>query len=206
MDSDPDNNDPDEDDIDNEKIKVKYFDLSLKKWVTASIVTYDGETTVTETGHNGEENPEPPAKVEIRGSRISKTTVKFRFNIKVTNEGEIAGYVKELIDYVPEGLKFIPEDNPMWREQDGKILTDQLKDVLIEPGQSETVEIVLTWINDKNNMGLKTNWAEIYEDYNEYNSPDIDSTPGNEIKGEDDIDDAPVMLSVVTGSTTTYIT
>ena len=206
VDSDPDNNDPDEDDIDNEKIKVKYFDLSLKKWVTASIVTYDGETTVTETGHNGEENPEPPAKVEIRGSRISKTTVKFRFNIKVTNEGEIAGYVKELIDYVPEGLKFIPEDNPMWREQDGKILTDQLKDVLIEPGQSETVEIVLTWINDKNNMGLKTNWAEIYEDYNEYNSPDIDSTPGNEIKGEDDIDDAPVMLSVVTGSTTTYIT
>ncbi len=206
VDSVPDNNDPDEDDIDIEKIKVKYFDLSLKKWVTASIVTYDGKTTVTETGHTGDENPEPPAKVEIRGSRISKTTVKFRFNIKVTNEGEIAGYVKELIDYVPEGLKFVAEDNPMWREEDGKILTDQLKDVLIEPGQSETVEIVLTWINNQNNMGLKTNWAEIYEDDNDYDSPDIDSTPGNNVKGEDDIDDAPVMLSVVTGSAPTYIT
>ncbi|MGN1269528.1 MAG: Cys-Gln thioester bond-forming surface protein [Clostridia bacterium] len=206
VDSEPDNNDPDEDDIDIEKIKVKYFDLSLKKWVTASIVTYDGKTTVTETGHTGDENPEPPAKVEIRGSRISKTTVKFRFNIKVTNEGEIAGYVKELIDYVPEGLKFVAEDNPMWREEDGKVLTDQLKDVLIEPGQSETVEIVLTWINNKNNMGLKTNWAEIYEDDNEYDSPDIDSTPGNDVKGEDDIDDAPVILSVVTGSAPTYIT
>lgn len=34
----------------------------------------------------------------------------------------------------------------------------------------------------KNNMGLKTNWAEIYEDYNEHNSPDIDSTPGNNKK------------------------
>lgn len=206
IDSVPDNNDPDEDDIDTEKIKVKYFDLSLKKWVTASIVTYDGKTTVTETGHTGDENPEPPAKVEIRGSRISKTTVKFRFNIKVTNEGEIAGYVKELIDYVPEGLKFVAEDNPMWREEDGKVLTDQLKDVLIEPGQSETVEIVLTWINNKNNMGLKTNWAEIYKDENEYNSPDIDSTPGNNKPGEDDIDDAPVILSVVTGSAPTYIT
>lgn len=41
-------------------------------------------------------------------------------------------------------------------------------------------------------MGLKTNWAEIYEDYNEHNSPDIDSTPGNNKKGEDDIDEAPV--------------
>ena len=98
------------------------------------------------------------------------------------------------------------EDNPMWREEDGKVLTDQLKDVLIEPGQSETVEIVLTWINNKNNMGLKTNWAEIYEDDNEYDSPDIDSTPGNDVKGEDDIDDAPVILSVVTGSAPTYIT
>lgn len=31
-------------------------------------------------------------------------------------------------------------------------------------------------------MGLKTNWAEIYEDDNDYDSPDIDSTPGNDKK------------------------
>ena len=109
--------------------------------------------------------------MEIRGSRIDKTTVKFKFKIKVTNEGEIAGYVKELIDYVPEGLEFVAEDNPLWREEDGKILTDQLKDTLLEPGESATVEIVLTWINSKDNLGLKTNWAEIYEDDNEYDSP-----------------------------------
>ena len=206
VDSTPDNDVDGEDDIDIEKIKVLYFDLSLKKWVTESIVTYNGKTTITQTGHTGDENPEPPAKVEIRGSRIDKTTVKFRFKIKVTNEGEIAGYVKELIDYVPEGLEFVAEDNPLWREEDGKILTDQLKDTLLEPGESATVEIVLTWINSKDNLGLKTNWAEIYEDDNEYDSPDIDSTPGNDVEGEDDIDDAPVILSVVTGSAPTYIT
>ena len=206
VDSTPDNDAEGEDDIDIEKIKVLYFDLSLKKWVTESIVTYNGKTTVTQTGHTGDENPEPPAKVEIRGSRIDKTTVKFKFKIKVTNEGEIAGYVKELIDYVPEGLKFVAKDNPLWREEDGKVLTDQLKDTLLEPGESTTVDIILTWINSKDNLGLKTNWAEIYEDDNEYDSPDIDSTPGNNVKGEDDIDDAPVILSVVTGSVPTYIT
>ena len=92
IDSVPDNDKPEEDDIDIEKIKVKYFDLSLKKWVTEAIVTYNGKTTVNKTGHTGDENPEPPAKVELRGSRMNKTTVKFKFNIKVTNEGEIAGY------------------------------------------------------------------------------------------------------------------
>ncbi len=207
VDSTPDNNIPEEDDQDIEKIKVKYFDLALKKWVTESIVTFDGKTTVTKTGHTGDENPEAPAKVEIRQDRINKTTVKFKFSIKVTNEGEIEGYVKELIDYIPEGLKFVAEDNPKWRlTDDGKVLTDQLKDVLIKPGESQTVEIILTWINGKDNMGLKTNWAEIYEDYNEYDSPDIDSTPGNNTKGEDDIDDAPVIISTATGNVPTYVT
>lgn len=206
IDSTPDNNKDGEDDIDIEKIKVKFFDLSLKKWVTESIVTYDGKTTVTKTGHTGDENPETPAKVEIRGSRISKTTVKFKFAIKVTNEGEIAGYVKEISDYIPEGLKFVAKDNPDWKETDGKVVTDKLKDTLLEPGESATVEIILTWINNKDNMGEKINWAEISKDENEYNSPDIDSTPNNQQKGEDDIDSAPVILSVVTGNAQTYIT
>ncbi len=206
IDSEPANGKEEEDDIDIEKIKVKYFDLSLKKWVTESIVTYNGKTTVTKTGHTGDENPEAPAKVELKSKDISKTSVKFKFNIKVTNEGEIAGYAKELIDYIPEGLKFVQADNPNWREEDGKVLTNQLKDTLLQPGESATVEIILTWINGKDNLGLKTNWAEIYEDYNEYDSPDIDSTPGNKIENEDDIDQAPVILSVVTGSIPTYIT
>lgn len=194
-----------EDDQDIEKIKVKYFDLSLKKWVTESIVTVDGKTTVTKSGHTGNEDPEPPMKVEIQNGKINKTTVKFRFNIKVTNEGEIAGYVKEIEDYIPEGLKFVAKDNPKWQEKAGKVTTDQLKDTLLQPGESATVDIVLTWINGKNNMGEKVNWAEISKDENEYNSPDIDSTPGNKVKGEDDIDQAPVILSPATGNNQTYI-
>ena len=63
VDSTPDEWNEGEDDQDIEKIKVKYFDLSLKKWVTESIVTVDGKTTITKSGHTGNENPEPPMKV-----------------------------------------------------------------------------------------------------------------------------------------------
>lgn len=194
-----------EDDQDIEKIKVKYFDLSLKKWVTESIVTYNGKTTTTKTGHTGNENPEPPAKVDLKTKQISKTTVKFKYNISVTNEGDIAGYASELIDYIPAGLKFDAKDNPKWKEVDGKVVTDQLKDTLLKPGETAKVEIILTWINNKDNLGEKVNWAEISKDRNEENSPDIDSTPGNNVKGEDDIDQAPVVLSIVTGSEQTYM-
>ena len=54
-------------------------------------------------------------------------------------------------------------------------------------------------------MGVMTNIAEISEDYNDSNTPDIDSTPGNEVPGEDDIDDAPVMLTVAAGEVPSYI-
>ena len=53
-------------------------------------------------------------------------------------------------------------------------------------------------------MGLKTNWAEIYEDDNDDDSPDIDSTPGNDQKDEDDEDDAPVIISTATGNMPKY--
>ena len=205
VDSTPGNDKDGEDDIDKEYIYVKYFDLSLLKWVSQAIVTINGETKVTETGHTGEENPEPVVKVEIKEKNIKKVTVKFRYKIKVTNEGEIAGYAKEVTDYIPEGLKFVQEDNPNWYvREDGVVATDELADRLLMPGESATVEIVLTWINDANNMGLKVNVAEISKDYNDSNTPDIDSTPDNKKEGEDDIDDAPVILTPQTGETRIY--
>ena len=199
-DSEPDEWNEGEDDQDIEKIKVKYYDLALRKWVTEAIVTYDGKTTVTQTGNTAEMDPEPPAKVEIRGSRMDKTTVKFRFKIRVTNEGEIAGHVGEISDYIPEGLKFIQADNPEWKEVDGKVVTDQLKDTLLEPGESAEVEIVLTWINGEEHLGLMTNVAEISKD----DGDDIDSTPDNQKDGEDDQDDAPVIISITTGAADIY--
>ncbi len=195
-----------EDDQDIEKIKVKYFDLALRKWVTQAIIIEDGKETVINTGHKPEDDPEAPVKVEIVASKLNKVVVKFRYSIRVTNEGEIAGYVKEIKDYIPQGLKFVQEDNPKWKPlSENIIVTDQLKDTLLKPGESADVEVLLTWINDKNNMGLKVNIAEISKDYNDSGTPDIDSTPDNKKEGEDDIDDAPVVLSTKTGGETPII-
>ena len=204
IDSTPDKWIDDEDDQDIEKVKVKYFDLALRKWVTQAIVIDNGKETVTETGHKPEDDPEEVVKVEIKEKRLNKVVVKFRYSIRVYNEGEIAGYAKEVKDYIPEGLKFVQADNPEWTElEDGTIVTDQLKDTLLQPGEYADVEVLLTWINGKNNFGLKTNVAEISKDYNDSNTPDIDSTPDNKKEGEDDIDDAPVILTIKTGANDT---
>ena len=208
----------DEDDQDIEKIRVPQFDLALRKWVTQAIVTENGETTVTETGHQPFDDPEEVVKVELHRKKLSNVTVKFRYSIRVYNDGYdketgaalpgyIAGYAKEVKDHIPEGLKFLPEDNPDWKDEGNNIITTRkLENTLLKPGEFADVEVVLTWINGNDNLGLKINYAEISEDDNDWDVPDNDSTPDNmKERHEDDDDDAPVILSVSTGVEATYI-
>ena len=164
IDSTPDEWKEGEDDQDYENVGVEYFDLSLLKYVTKAIVIENGKTKTTTTGNNGSDSDITP-KVEIYRKNIKKTIVKFEYVIKITNEGDIAGYAKEITDYVPEGLKFYEEDNKGWKDEgDNVISTELLKDTLLQPGQSATVKVVLRWINGENNLSLKTNIAEISKD------------------------------------------
>lgn len=195
-----------EDDQDKEYIKLTEFDLALRKWVTQAIVIENGKETVTQTGHKAEDDPEQVVKVELNRKKLNSVTVKFRYSIRVTNEGDIAGYAKQIKDYIPEGLKFDAKDNPDWKDEGNNIITTRkLENTLLQPGQSAEVEVLLTWKNNKNNLGLKVNTAEISEDYNEKHVHDKDSTPNNKVPGEDDIDDAPVLLSISTGAAKLYI-
>ncbi len=205
IDSTPDEWNDGEDDQDREYIKLTYFDLSLRKWVTEAIVIENGQQTVTQTGHTAEMDPEPVVKVELYRKDLNDVTVKFRYSIRITNEGDIAGYATEITDYIPEGLRFIAEDNSGWTDEGNNVISTRLlENTLLQPGESADVEVVLTWINGEDNMGQMTNIAEISEDYNDKGAPDRDSTPDNQRSGEDDIDDAPVLLSIETGQERIY--
>lgn len=201
IDSTPDNKKDGEDDIDKERVHVGYFDLALQKDLVKAVVT-EGSSTNEIMAENGK-----LTKVEINRKKINSTIVKFVYNVTITNEGTIPGYAKEIRDYIPEGLEFVEADNQNWKEDsNGTIVTDALANTLLQPGQTASVEVTLRWINNENNMGLKTNVAEISKDYNEAGDvDDIDSTPDNKKDGEDDIDDAPVILSISTGKAPMYI-
>ena len=180
--------------------------MALRKWVTQAIVIENGKQTVTNTGHQPYDDPEAIVKVELHRKKLKDVTVKFKYSIRVINEGDIEGYAKEVTDYIPEGLKFVASDNPGWTDKGNNVITTRLlENTLLKPGEYADVEVLLTWVNNENNMGLKTNIAEISEDYNDKGVPDRDSTPNNKKDGEDDIDDAPVMLSISTGKEKVFI-
>lgn len=170
------------------------FDLSLKKEVS-KITVKNGQGT-RELTYKGEE----VAKVEVHSKQIENTTITVEYLIKVTNEGEIQGYVGDIVDYKPQDLEFNKENNKDWQiGKDGNLHNVSLANSVIKKGETKEVKLILTKKLSEDNMGTSINTAEIASANNEYKISDIDSTPGNKAKNEDDMGTARILVSVSTG-------
>ena len=159
-----------------------YFDLALIKYVS--------KVNNTETGQTGTETPKPVPTVK-RGDKVFYT-------IQIFNQGTLPGYAEEIVDRIPAGLDFVSEDNPGWTydEATRTARTTALKDRLLDPGDSDTVEIILTVRQDVTSGSRLQNVAEISKHSDENHNPidDIDSTPDNNVPDEDDQDYAEVRV------------
>ena len=128
--------------------------------------------------------------------------------MKVTNKGDVAGYAKKIIDYLPEGMTFNSslEANSSWYTgTDGNIYSTALADRELSPGESATIKLVLTKQMTEENVGIVNNLAEIYDDYNIYGISDTNSTPANKAQGENDLGTADAVISVKTGEVFIHI-
>ena len=172
------------------------FDLKLDKTITKLTVQ-----SVNGTNTDKYENVDL-AKTEIAAKYLSGSTVYVEYEMKVTNVGDVAGYAKRIIDYLPEGMTFNSslEANSSWYTgSDGNIYSTGLSEKELAPGESATVKLVLTKQMTDENTGIVNNLAEIYEDYNIYGISDSNSTPANKAQGEDDIDGADIVIAIKTG-------
>ena len=112
------------------------------------------------------------------------------------------------MDYLPKEAKFNSELNKDWfLAKDGNAYNSILADVKLEPGQSKELTLILSYNITESLIGsIINNNAEIYESYNEQGLQDIDSKAGNKISTEDDISNADVAVSIVTGKIVGYTT
>lgn len=175
------------------------FNLSLDMVVSKVTVQTNEGTKATEFN-------DKLAKVEIGSKYISGATVLVEYTITVKNQGDIAGTARKLVDYIPQGMTFNSSLNSDWYSgSDGNVYTTALTDKVILPGESVQIKLTLTKTMIEANQGLVHNEAEIFEAYNAYGIPDLNSTPGNRAQGEDDISSADTIVTVRTGESLIYI-
>ena len=176
------------------------FDLELNKYITK--VTVQNNSGTTEYNYNNEQL----AKVEIKAKQMASSTVVVEYQIEVKNNGAVPGTATVIADYLPKGLKFNSEMNTNWYQgTDGNLYTEELKDIMLEPGESKQVKLVLTKAMTSNSTGTFTNAAEIYEDKNDFGLVDTNSTPANKEQKENDYSTAELIISTATGSPMMYI-
>ena len=174
-------------------VKVQKFDLKLEKFVSKIVIQDSSGSTVIEYGD------ETLARAELDAKRVNGATVLIEYKIRVSNVGEASGYVRRIVDYMPNDLKFSSELNKDWYQTQEGIYNVSLANDIINPGESREVTLTLTKSMTENNVGLINNTAEIDEAYNELGLTDINSTPGNRTNGENDMGSADVLLGIRTG-------
>lgn len=173
-------------------IELQNFDLKLDKYISKIVVQNSAGTTVREYSNTN------TAKIELDAKQMNGSTVIVEYSIVVTNVGEVAGYARSIIDYMPNDLEFSSELNKDWYESNNSLYTTALGNEIINPGESKTVTLTLTKTMGEDNVVSRNN-AEIYEDYNDLGLNDSNSTPGNNASGENDMSSADVIISIRTG-------
>ena len=132
-------------------IKNKQFDLEMQKYISKiTIQTKDNTKTYTY-------DSKQLAKVEVNSKKIDGATAIIEYKMIITNKGEIAGKATQIVDNLPDGLKFYSELNSNWYENNGKLYTTSLAGEKIGVGESREIKLVLTKNLNSNNVGTITN-------------------------------------------------
>ena len=175
-------------------VENEVFDLALNKYISrVTIRNEDGETHLDRDNVTGNF-----VRMDIRARAIQGTAAVINYRIVVTNEGEVAGNVKSIIDYMPPTLIFSSELNPNWhRNTDGNLIYTGMADERILPGESRTANLVLTTTVTTALQGYSIVNAAAIHEYENDNG--IANAKGN------DRSEATVQFAVATGGVAMYV-
>ena len=181
--------------IDMGLVSLNDFDLSLEKYISQVVVRNNsGETTYKYDSSDSE-------KLEIRSKYYKSTTLEITYNIVITNEGDVTGYINRITDNLPSDLNVDLNNNPGWYySEDGVLSYNGLVGTEISAGSSQTIQLVVTKSLESGEAMNIVNSAEIAEATNSYGYEDIDSNPANNNPEEDDQDDVTLVVTISTGA------
>ena len=149
------------------------------------------ETTIENIKINGQSmkiTDNKLAKVEIKSGEIKNSELIVTYNIKIKNEGELAGIAK-ILQTIPEGYEII-ETPEYWKLYTQGKLSSELE---LDVGESRDLKLSIKWINKENNLGSKSSIAQIIETINTAKYEDTNI--------KDDKSEATVIVSIKTGET-----
>lgn len=184
----------DKNNIDIGLIENAIFDLSLQKVISKVTVTNDQGTKTVEYENKNF------VKTDLVAKYMNHTNVIITYRFIIKNEGDITGYVNQLVDDLPSGLEFSSDLNKEWyKGSDGKLYTTSFNEFAIRPGESSVIELVLTKKTTEDTTGTFSNKAEITQISN------LEAIQENTPEKANNQSSADIVISIKTGSIMMYM-
>ena len=151
------------------------FGFEMKKYITRIDLTNNGAFD-TKTYNN-------ESTVNLSVLNPNRFNAKVYYGISITNNSSIAGTINLVEEDIPEGMIFdnTLEENKDWFEIGGRVQTDSLKDIIVKPGETKYLQIVLylperdqagTFINTVSIIDMKPYDPKFVDDYTYSNNND----------------------------------
>ena len=178
----------------------KPFDLTVEKYISKATVNND--VMISSDYSNRAELK----KLEINKKMIKSGEVRIEYTIRITNSGEIDGYIGKITDILPEGLEFVAEENESyWKAEGNVITTDKFAEEEIKAGEYKEIKIVTKWNNSE--FGVIKNKVTIenagnkyeFEDINQENDEGISSIVFTIGTGKESVILNVILLSAIAG-------
>lgn len=155
-------------------IEKEQFNLNIDQSITR--VTISGENNKARVIDYDENE----AELELTEQELKKSTMLVEYNVKISNNGTVPGYAKQIMNYIPKGMTFNSELNPEWYVgKDGNLYTVYLGDQVIEPGQSKDIKLTLVKHFTNSSSGIMRGRAELENVYNEKGLESINALSSN---------------------------
>ncbi len=168
-------------------IKNKYCDFKVEKFINkVTVKTKNGTKQYTHGNKT-------IAKAEIKAKEIEGATVTIEYKIVITNQGEIAGTVGKITDFLPQGLEFDAKQNRDWvKNKSGDITNTTIAKKKIEAGESTELTLIATKKMTANDTGTFKNKVRID------GISSISGTNDREEKNNEAVAD--IIISISTGA------
>lgn len=171
-------------------VNKQKFDLGIEKYVSKIIIKNNSGTHTYE-----QKEGTTLAKAEIKSKYLKGSLVVIEYKFKITNNGEIEGYAKNISDNLPTTLEFNSSMNSDWYKSGANLYNSSLANTIIKPGESKEITLTLTKTMTESNTGLINNKSQIVESSNTRGIENINQNTGS----------ANVIISVSTGTMLNYI-
>ena len=132
------------------------FGFDMKKYITRIDLTNNG--VMNTNLYNNE------STVNLSVLNPNRFNAKVYYGISLTNNSSIAGIVHLVEEDIPAGMIFDStlEENKDWFEVNGKLRTNALDNIIIKPGETKYLQIVL-YLPERNEAGTFINTASVIE-------------------------------------------